>query len=460
MGLVLKHVVHTKAGTWHYRRRLPRDVTSLVGKGEFKRLLGETEREALRNYPKVHAEFERVVADARRQETTASPVSATPMELHRMAELRARELAAMTVHIGSRELLGSHPDAVDVIRESYLSKQNRAAEDEVETRAVAILSSGGELSRPIPTIEDARKLYLKERVQGDINETAKMARLNRAMEHLAGASIGKDRALTSLTREDARNVRDHLERDRNVKRATVRRYINDLTALVNLGMIEFGLRDAMSNPFQNLSIRGGDASSTAARDERKPIPEAMIGPIRERIEAHAGDELWHIWRMVEGTGCRLGEVAGLLLSDVMVGAAIPYINLIPHPHRRLKTAGSVRRVPLIGDALKAARDAVKAAGKGPALFPRYGRLRGADAASQILMKHVRTITDDPKIVVHSLRHRMEDRLTLAGVSEFDRNLILGHSSGGMSERYGGPDARLEVAERGLRAALSVGRKRR
>ncbi|PBB90333.1 hypothetical protein CK215_22020 [Mesorhizobium sp. WSM3864] len=196
MGLVLKHVVQTKAGTWHYRRRLPRDVSALVGKNEFKRYLGETEREALRNYPKVHAEFERVVAAARREEPTASLASATPLELHRMAEQRARELAAMTVHIGGRELPGSHPDAADVIRESHLSRQSDAAGDE-EGRAVAILSSGGMLSRPAPTIEDARKLYLKERVVGDINETAKTGRVNRNMEHLSAAGVGNDRALTA-----------------------------------------------------------------------------------------------------------------------------------------------------------------------------------------------------------------------------------------------------------------------
>lgn len=460
MGLVLKYVVQTKAGTWHYRRRLPRDVVALIGKGEFKRLLGETEREALRNYPKVHAEFERVVVDARRTEPTAIPASATPMELHRMAEMRARELAAMNVHIGSRTLTGSHPDAVDVIRESYLSRQNGSAVDEVEGRAVAILSSGGSLPRPAPTVEDARKLYLKERVVGDINETAKTARVNRNMEHLSAAGVGKDRALTGLTREDARNVRDYLVRDLGMKAATVRRYMNDVRAVINLGMTEFGLRDTMANPFQNLPIRGAEASTTVASDERKPIPETMLAPLRQRIEAHAGEDLWRIWRMVEGTGCRLGEVAGLLLSDVMLDGTIPYINLVPHPHRRLKTAGSVRRVPLIGDALKAAQEAVKTAGKGPALFSSYGRLRGADTASASLMKHVRAITDDPKIVVHSLRHRMEDRLTLAGVSEFDRNLILGHSSGGMSERYGGPDARLEVAERGLKAALGAGKRPR
>jgi integrase len=71
------------------------------------------------------------------------------------------------------------------------------------------------------------------------------------------------------------------------------------------------------------------------------------------------------------------------------------------------------------------------------------------------MRHVRTVTTDPKVVVHSLRHAMEDRLTRAGVDEFDRNLVLGHSRGGMSERYGGPDARLEVASRALAKAIGA-----
>ncbi|WP_366662778.1 DUF6538 domain-containing protein, partial [Mesorhizobium sp.] len=64
MGLVLKHVYLTKAGTWHYRRRLPRDIAALIRQNEFKRLLGSTEREALRNYPNVNAEFERLVIEA------------------------------------------------------------------------------------------------------------------------------------------------------------------------------------------------------------------------------------------------------------------------------------------------------------------------------------------------------------------------------------------------------------
>lgn len=110
MGLVLKHVVQTKAGTWHYRRRLPREVATFVRKGEFKRLLGSTERKALRNYPKVHSEFERLVIEARRRHASGLS-AATPLEVHRMAERPAQELAGtpkgLQLGIGVRIGLGA-----------------------------------------------------------------------------------------------------------------------------------------------------------------------------------------------------------------------------------------------------------------------------------------------------------------------------------------------------------------
>ncbi|MGG7517571.1 DUF6538 domain-containing protein, partial [Allorhizobium undicola] len=78
MGLALKHIIRTKAGTFHYRRRIPKDAADVLGKGEFKRRLGETEREALRNYPKINAEYERAIVEARaRLSATAEPNAET-----------------------------------------------------------------------------------------------------------------------------------------------------------------------------------------------------------------------------------------------------------------------------------------------------------------------------------------------------------------------------------------------
>ncbi len=63
MGLSLKYVVLTNAGTWHYRRRVPKAARTTFPQSEFKRLLGDSRREALRNWPHVHAEFERLTSN-------------------------------------------------------------------------------------------------------------------------------------------------------------------------------------------------------------------------------------------------------------------------------------------------------------------------------------------------------------------------------------------------------------
>jgi hypothetical protein len=65
MGLVLKHVERTRAGSWQYRRRVPLEVSAIITKREFKRKLGESEREALAAYPRFHAEVEREIAEAK-----------------------------------------------------------------------------------------------------------------------------------------------------------------------------------------------------------------------------------------------------------------------------------------------------------------------------------------------------------------------------------------------------------
>jgi integrase len=445
MGLILKHIVSTKAGTLHYRRRIPKDAAEVIGRSEFKRLLGQTEQEALRNYPKVNSEFERVVEDARKR-AAPNVADLTPLEIHRLAQRRATELEAMTVYVGDRELTGADPEGADVIRDSALYS---GVSDPVERQAVNLVANKGRISRPSPTLADAKRLYLQEKIKGDINETQRKLRLERVMGYLSHA-IEADRPLDQLTREDAREVRDHMLRDLDMKPATVRRYLNDIRAVVTFGLTEFGVRDAL-NPFMRLEVR----VQTTARDERSPIPSDTLKAIRGRLADHAGSDLWQIWRILEGTGCRLGEVTGLLVSDLHLDNSIPYLNLVHHPHRRLKNNASIRRVPLLGEALEATKEALKGARKSNVLFPRYGRVRGADVASASLMKHVRLITDDPKIAVHSLRHNMKDRLLRARASEYDRNMVLGHMNRGEGDRYGGPDARLEVAEAVLRSAFDA-----
>src|SRR5437899_12530144 len=117
--------------------------------------------------------------------------------------------------------------------------------------------------------------------------------------------------------------------------------------------------------------------------------------------------------MLEGTGCRIAEVSGLEVADVHVMADRPYIDVHPNKHRGLKTKASKRWVPLVGDALLAAEEALALSRDGNVLLPRYGKSGGAGNVSQSLMKYVRGVTSDPLVTVHSLRHNLKDLLIRA-----------------------------------------------
>ena len=73
---------------------------------------------------------------------------------------------------------------------------------------------------------------------------------------------------------------------------------------------------------------------------------------------------------------------------------------------------------------------------GKAIFPNYARPRGNDAASAMLMKRLRRAITDKKLTMHSLRHRMKDKLRNTGCPEAISTAILGHGSNTVAANYG------------------------
>jgi len=57
MGIVLKYVERTQSGSFQYRRRVPKQVSANITKLEFKRTLGDSEKEALATPPGVTPGF-------------------------------------------------------------------------------------------------------------------------------------------------------------------------------------------------------------------------------------------------------------------------------------------------------------------------------------------------------------------------------------------------------------------
>jgi integrase len=54
----------------------------------------------------------------------------------------------------------------------------------------------------------------------------------------------------------------------------------------------------------------------------------------------------------------------------------------------------------------------------------------------MLMKRLRTVITDKKLTMHSLRHRMKDKLRNTGCPEAISLAILGHSTNTVAANYG------------------------
>ena len=106
----------------------------------------------------------------------------------------------------------------------------------------------------------------------------------------------------------------------------------------------------------------GDAST------RQPIPTDKLRAIQQRCQTTDDEPRWSV-ALINDTGMRLSEAAGLAREDIVLDADIPHVIIRPHTWRRLKTKGSERTLPLVGASLWAAEGAVEASRHFPLPLP-------------------------------------------------------------------------------------------
>ncbi|GAB4071809.1 tyrosine-type recombinase/integrase [Ancylobacter sonchi] len=128
-----------------------------------------------------------------------------------------------------------------------------------------------------------------------------------------------------------------------------------------------------------------------------------------------------VYVMIE-TGMRLGEVCNLRPQDIRLADAVPHVEVAERDDRRQKTEYSIRRIPLVGVALWALRQA-------PAGFPRYAD--NADSASAAINKQITALKlrPSPRHTIYSLRHTFQFRIENAGASDRMQADLMGHEFG-------------------------------
>jgi len=404
------YVFRRANGSYRYKRNVPKKLKSLIGKDTLYRQLGEGYAEAMRNLPQVHSEIEKLFRNE----------AHVPSSERALAIIRG----ALGSDVAEQVLAGQ---VVEYSQEDYaLNELARDIAGKLPKDIVTQIYTG-RLKQPALTLQKALGEYQQYKTD-DAGESRELElRVVRLRKDL-GAAIGKQRVadtpLNEITRADANALRDYLLQ--RMKPSSVHRYITVVRAAVNYVISEHSLN--IPNVFNGLRIKGASASA----DDRLPMSDQDLVMARPNFKddpvAHA------LFVTLTDTGARLSEITGLEVQDVDLQERS--ITIRPNSIRTLKTKGSQRTLPLSQSALEVLQEHRRGKGDTQPIFEDYARPRGRDAASAMLMKRLRRSITDKKLTMHSLRHRMKDKLRNTGCPEAISLAILGHSTNTVAANYG------------------------
>ncbi len=322
-------------------------------------------------------------------------------------------------------------DQIDRKRERWADQQDdpeaayKNPEPDKYLTAVEIEAGRRLFGKKQPVLSDALDFYLQ--THKNRNNAKFVEYQSRAFGNLIEA-VG-DKPVVSLTRADVRLYVDKAVSN-GQKTATVRRRLNVMSAVFSKWVIENSL--TIANPFARIEIpdEGKD------KIKRRVFTVDELQTLYHRCQSLDDDLRWLVALMID-TGPRIGEVAGLALSDIVLDHTVPHILIQEHPWRSLKNEGSARKVPLVGASLWAAQRIVSSAMTGQKFaFPRYTSDKEckATSASGAANQFIRqTVTDGTS---HCFRHTIADRLRNAGCPKEILFSIDGHASKDVGDKYG------------------------
>jgi integrase len=223
-----------------------------------------------------------------------------------------------------------------------------------------------------------------------------------------------NKPLKNCDRDDGRKIVEYFE-GQGLKSKTIEKKIAWLNAAVNFAISEG--RHKSINPFSAIAPDRKDSQ------RRLPLKDADMKEIKRSLSRlDKADQL--LVRLLASTGMRISEAYEIDGEEKERGVRYVMVGK--------KTEQSLRRVPLPAAVLPYLPTKIN----GP-LFVRAKHADPSDAASKRLNRFLDDIgITDPCKVVHSLRHRAQDRLRAASCPEDVRWALLGHEEKTVAAGYG------------------------
>lgn len=424
---MLKHVKIDSNGRYRYRRRVPKPLQATLGVTEFIKVLGQTEHEAINAYGPYHHLVDQQIALGKSGGTLKSPIEAKGVI---EAFFQFHKLDPYSSGRTDSEQAGREAHADEIIEKYHRDPITGHPEDITpDDRALVIaLHSGLDAVVAEPTLSDAFKLYLTEKAIVDPFKHQKQINNFNRIERDALAVWHADLPLNRITRQNAKDLRDHLLR--RMKSNSVKRQINNIKAVVAYACREFEV--PRNDVFLKMEF---PKDALEDRERRLPLSSDIIEAMYEELMGDVA--LSDVWTLIHHTGAQNAELLSLEIRHININDKVPHVAIEATETRSLKDSWRKRQVPLVGRALEVAQRIVGEAEGRQYAFPKYALTSKHDLFSQTMMKRLRKHTKDSRHSLYSLRHSMKDALRDAGVSLDLQEAILGHSTGtGSQANYG------------------------
>lgn len=410
-----------KRGIYYYYRRVPAALADLDDRGPFVRATLKTKHIG-------EARARRDLHEKADNEFWAALLAGSELERARRryeAALRRAEALGFDYRPADR--------LADAAIEDILARTEESAVARSVEKHAALL---GGVEAPPMKLTAVLKLYVEEIATGllvtkSLQQRRKWGNIvKRAVARFV--SVVGDSEIGKISRDDALK----LWRWWNVRIApkegaathtpnSGNRELGSLRTLYDAYYGHLGENDR-PNPFAGLSFVETKKGRMAKRKKlRPPFPTAWI---RDRIMQpgaldRLNDEARAIILGTIETGARPSETCNLGRENIILNHPVPHLSFEeredPDDPRELKSAASMRVIPLVGASLEIFR-------RFPDGFPRYKERE--EALSALVNKYLRNngLVPTATHTMYGLRHSMEDRMKEAGLGDDLRRMLLGH----------------------------------
>jgi len=277
-----------------------------------------------------------------------------------------------------------------------------------------------------------------------------------------------DRDITAISHHELMRVRDDMVKLPSNPRKGKGKAGKSLRELIKIGLPPMSLSTArkylvrlasfykwaVTHEYTSKNVAAGltlGKKKVKASDARKTYEREDIQRLFDALE-YDPRQPERFWIPLVGlwSGMRLDEICQLHLEDVKDIGGIPCFDVNDHGTKKVKTAASVRQVPihpaLVDLGFLEYVKALQAHGVAR-LWPNLSR--GRDGYSHVFTKvyqrlNRKAITQDSKKVFHSFRHGMSDFLKQSGELETVAAAILGHEHPNMTFGTYGKEYRVSL----------------